>query len=114
MTRWKRSVNDWLTRLTGYQLVRARRAGESRGTSEQFPADYDESYREIIRAVRPFTMTSNDKLHVLITATRYIQLHRIPGAIVECGVWRVAACTPSLGRWTNSATTLGNLSLRHL
>ena len=33
-------------------------------------------------------MTGNDKLHALITATRYIQQHRIPGAIVECGVWR--------------------------
>lgn len=88
MTSWKRSVNDWLTRLTGYELVRARRAGGSLGGSEHFPADYDESYREIIRAVRPFTMTGNDKLHALITATRYIQQHRIPGAIVECGVWR--------------------------
>ena len=89
MTRWKRSVNEWLTRLTGYQVVRARRAGASPGAGEtEFPADYDESYREIIRAVRPFTMTGNDKLHALITATRYIQQHRIPGAIVECGVWR--------------------------
>ena len=89
MSSWKRSVNDWLTRLTGYELVRARRAGGSPDASKKdFPADYDESYREIIRAVRPFTMTSNDKLHALITATRYIQQHRIPGAIVECGVWR--------------------------
>jgi hypothetical protein len=102
MTRWKRSVNDWLTRLTGYELVRARRAGGSQrgreqprrtaseavGGSTHFPADYDESYRQIISAVRPFTMTANDKLHALITATRYVHRHQVPGAIVECGVWR--------------------------
>jgi O-methyltransferase len=33
-------------------------------------------------------MTSNDKLHALITATRYIHDHAIAGDIVECGVWR--------------------------
>ena len=48
MTHWKRSVNDWLTRLTGYEVVRARRSGRSHSGSEHFPADYDESYREII------------------------------------------------------------------
>ncbi|HTF39868.1 MAG TPA: TylF/MycF/NovP-related O-methyltransferase, partial [Propionibacteriaceae bacterium] len=33
-------------------------------------------------------MTSNDKLHALITATQYIHDHAIAGDIVECGVWR--------------------------
>jgi O-methyltransferase len=54
----------------------------------EVPADYDEEYREIITAVRPYTMTGNDKLHALITATRYIHRYQVPGAVVECGVWR--------------------------
>lgn len=54
----------------------------------EFPADYEDDYREIIRAVRPYTMTSNNKLHALITATKYIHDYDIPGAVVECGVWR--------------------------
>jgi O-methyltransferase len=54
----------------------------------EFPDDYDESYRAIIAAVRPYTMTSKDKLHALITATQYIHDHAIPGDVVECGVWR--------------------------
>ncbi|HET7328293.1 MAG TPA: TylF/MycF/NovP-related O-methyltransferase [Nocardioidaceae bacterium] len=33
-------------------------------------------------------MTSHEKLFGLILATRYIAAHRIPGDIVECGVWR--------------------------
>jgi O-methyltransferase len=56
--------------------------------AREFPADYDPDYREIMRAVRPYTMTGNDKLHALITATRYIHRYQIPGSVVECGVWR--------------------------
>ncbi|HVX09468.1 TylF/MycF/NovP-related O-methyltransferase [Humibacter sp.] len=33
-------------------------------------------------------MTSVDKLHALITATRYVVRYQIPGDVVECGVWR--------------------------
>ncbi|MGH8777045.1 MAG: TylF/MycF/NovP-related O-methyltransferase [Jiangellaceae bacterium] len=54
----------------------------------EFPGDYDEDFREIITAVRPYTMTGSDKLHALIAATKYIQQHAIPGDVVECGVWR--------------------------
>jgi O-methyltransferase len=56
--------------------------------AREFPADYEPEYQDIVRAVRPYTMTGNDKLHALITATRYIHRYRIPGAVVECGVWR--------------------------
>ena len=56
--------------------------------AREFPADYEPEYQEIVRAVRPYTMTGNDKLHALITATRYVHRYRIPGAVVECGVWR--------------------------
>jgi hypothetical protein len=64
----------------------ARRARRTRGGA--FPADFDEDTREIIRAVREYTMTGTDKLHALISATRYVAQHKIPGDIVECGVWR--------------------------
>lgn len=33
-------------------------------------------------------MTAHEKLYALIIATRYVVDHRIPGDIVECGVWR--------------------------
>ena len=54
----------------------------------EFPGDFDEDYREVIRAVRPYTMTGNGKLHALITATRYVHRFQVPGSVVECGVWR--------------------------
>ncbi len=52
------------------------------------PADFDDEMRATIELVRPYTMTSRDKLHALISAVRYIERAAIPGAIVECGVWR--------------------------
>jgi O-methyltransferase len=104
MGNWKRHVNMALARVTGYQLTRADRVAEStekraskRSTlrtanpqkkKAEFPVDYDADYCEIIRAVRPHTMTGNDKLHALISATKYIHRYKIPGAVVECGVWR--------------------------
>ncbi|QZY30891.1 TylF/MycF family methyltransferase [Nocardioides coralli] len=33
-------------------------------------------------------MTDHAKLYGLIEATRYIARHAVPGAVVECGVWR--------------------------
>jgi O-methyltransferase len=53
-----------------------------------FPTDYDPAAKDIITAVRPYTMTNNEKLYGLIQATRYIVRNKIPGDIVECGVWR--------------------------
>jgi predicted O-methyltransferase YrrM len=44
--------------------------------------------RETIALARPFTMTSTQRLQALILATRYVVKRRIPGAVVECGVWR--------------------------
>ena len=50
--------------------------------------DADAAARAIIERVEPFTMTSHERLFGLVQAIRYISRARIPGAIVECGVWR--------------------------
>ena len=84
-------------KLVGGLLTRAR--GKSGGTpagqpsapagaKREFPPDYDDEAREIITAVRPYTMTGSDKLYALLMATRYVHDAKVPGAIVECGVWR--------------------------
>jgi O-methyltransferase len=54
----------------------------------KYPIDYDEPAQQIITDVKPWTMTSPEKLYALILATRYVERHKIPGGIVECGVWR--------------------------
>jgi hypothetical protein len=42
----------------------------------------------ILNRVRKYTMTSQERLLAVIDATRYLARNQIPGAIVECGVWR--------------------------
>lgn len=56
--------------------------------TSQFDVDVDDVAKEIILAVRPWTMTSNDKLFGLIEAVRYVHRTGLPGDFVECGVWR--------------------------
>ena len=38
--------------------------------------------------VKPYTMTSPERLWALIQAVRYVHLRPIEGDVVECGVWR--------------------------
>jgi len=48
----------------------------------------DPEVAAIIRDVRPYTMTSPSRVAALCEGVRYIHRNAIPGAIVECGVWR--------------------------
>jgi O-methyltransferase len=48
----------------------------------------DEWAAEIIAAVQPFTMTSPERIYGLCLAVDHVARHQIPGAIVECGVWK--------------------------
>ncbi len=52
------------------------------------PADYDDAAVETIRRVRRHTMTSPARLESLIRAVEHVVKAEVPGALVECGVWR--------------------------
>ena len=54
----------------------------------EFPSDFLENEIEIIKKVKPFTMTTNERIYSVIHATKYIIDNHVPGDIVECGVWR--------------------------
>jgi len=115
MRPWKQTVNSALVHAIGYQLERPKSAGLGRAETvtqrletvtkrleklyksaakpaaakaPYFPEDFDEELRQVILDVRPYTKTSKDKLHALITATRYVNKYQIAGDVVECGVWR--------------------------
>jgi hypothetical protein len=55
---------------------------------KSFPPYFDDETIEIINRVNEFTMTSVERLQVLIEAVRYIDQNNIEGSLVECGVWR--------------------------
>jgi O-methyltransferase len=88
----KSRINKVLATTTGYKIVRANAKRNHKAAAPsakpEFPAHYDEMAQPIIRAARPYTMTRVEKQYALYLATRYVVKYRIPGSIVECGVWR--------------------------
>lgn len=72
--------------LRARERVRQRSTGQPR--KAKLPADYDPEFAELWQLVQERTMTSHEKLYGLRSAVKYIVHNRIPGAVVECGVWR--------------------------
>jgi O-methyltransferase len=70
-------------RRTGFDVVR--HPGQ---VHRDVPPDVSDSDRRIIEEVRPFTLTSDERLISLIAAVRFVVRSDIPGAITECGVWK--------------------------
>src|SRR5439155_23539484 len=66
-------------RAFGFDLVFAPHYG--------FP-DFTQEDLDLIREVRPYTMTAPEKIFGLIESIRYIGRAQVPGEIVECGVWK--------------------------
>src|SRR5262245_24929215 len=58
-----------------------------RGAPE-FPPDFDAAAIALYRRVQPYTMTSKERVFALRESVDYVVRHRIPGAFVECGVWK--------------------------
>jgi hypothetical protein len=85
---WREVVNRGLSRATGYRLEKARSPAKRARRRQPLPRFYDDEVRAVIRSVRPWTMTSDEKLFALVVAVRYVVDHGIRGDIVECGVWR--------------------------
>jgi hypothetical protein len=62
----------------GYEIV----------ADKELPPDYDQATIDLIRKVTPYTLTSHERIFALRQAVTYVVQAAIPGAIVECGVWR--------------------------
>ena len=75
-------VIDRAARRLGLQISRVTSA-QSRLPIEATPHD-----AEVIASLRPFTMTSSERLWSLLNAVRYVENESVLGDFVECGVWR--------------------------
>jgi O-methyltransferase len=63
----------------GYEITRIR---------PLWPRDFQQTEVDLYREVAPYTMTSPEAIYALAQAVRYVVSSAIPGAIVECGVWK--------------------------
>ena len=57
-------------------------------SADGFPPYIEPEFIELLKKYRDKTMVPWGGLHMAYTAARYVTLNQIPGAIVECGVWR--------------------------
>ena len=67
---------------------RLRRPEEQAPAQAHILSTVSDEEREIIARVRPFSITSDERLLACIDAVRYCVARDVPGAFVECGVWR--------------------------
>jgi len=78
------SMKKWLGRQFqrfGYDVVK-------RNKIKSLPPDFDPIHRDIYEKIKNNTMTSPERIYSLLEAVRYVETNQIPGAIVECGVWK--------------------------
>ena len=58
---------------------------EKRSSNSPYPSDFEEHSIDVIEKVKPYTMTSPERIVSLCNAVEYVVTHDIPGAFVECG-----------------------------
>jgi hypothetical protein len=78
-----KSIIKRLVRRTGFDIVRYRPGSELVNL-----ADLTRGEVNIVRSVKPYTLTSEERIAALLNAVEYITKNKIPGAMAECGVWR--------------------------
>jgi O-methyltransferase len=78
--RVKRRAKHVLGRF-GYEIVNTR-------SRPRFPLDFQQRDIDLCEEVAPYTLTPPTAVVALADAVRYVHANAIPGAIVECGVWR--------------------------
>lgn len=74
-----------LTRRLGFDIVRYSPLDR---TVIDSLSDFSEADKTLISTVKPFTLTSIERLAALVNAVTYVTQNKIPGDIAECGVWR--------------------------
>jgi len=84
---WRAHPRLALRRLFGHGARESHEASPERA-AQALPDDFTEADAELWRQIAPYTMTTPGKVHALARAVEYVTARRVPGAIVECGVWR--------------------------
>jgi hypothetical protein len=85
---------DRMFRHVGVQVAR------TSSLQDRLPVEATQGDRSVIRGLRPYTMTSAERLWSLLNAVRYVTVENVPGDFVECGVWRGGSVMAMAGELT--------------
>jgi hypothetical protein len=78
-------IEEWVSTVAGKAGLTI---GRISSQQNRLPIEATEEDRRIIDFVRPYTMTSAERVWSLIQAVRYVVNEGVAGDFVECGVWR--------------------------
>lgn len=71
----------------GWEINRV--SGGRRQPSDAFgTVDFPDEWQAVIERTRPYTLCSDERMGGLIAGVEHVVKNAIPGAFVECGVWR--------------------------
>ena len=98
MKAYERAVNAVAGRM-GLQVSRLSSA------ANRLPVEATAEDAATIAALRPFTMTSAERLWSLLNAVRYVEDEQLAGDFVECGVWRGGSVMAMAGELTRLGST---------
>jgi O-methyltransferase len=73
-----------LVRKAGYEVMNLKETAKS----TSLPCDFTAEESTLYARVRPFTVTSPERIVSLVRAVQYVIDAQVPGALVECGVWK--------------------------
>ncbi len=73
-----------LAQKFGYDIVKP----DERLIVDGLPADFDKETVDTYKKVKPYTMTTPERIASLCNAVNYLVANKIEGDFVECGVWR--------------------------
>mgnify|MGYP001300919464 CR=1 FL=1 len=79
-----KSLIKKITRAAGYEVINLK-SGTSDGL---LPHDFSDREVQIYVKVRPYTMTTPERVVSLVRAIVHVVCNDLPGAIVECGVYK--------------------------
>jgi O-methyltransferase len=87
-SRYSKRLIRQVFRSQGYDVVRREPLTDPSAVRAKPLPDMDDETAATWAAVHPYTLTSPERIAVLCDLTRYLERARVPGAYVECGVWR--------------------------
>jgi len=72
-------------------ITALQRSGYGVTPPQQFHSDLDNDFLDLWKQVRNYTMISTERAYAIYSAIRYLVKAEVPGAFVECGVWKGGA-----------------------
>ena len=69
---------------SGYKIIKS----GQQVYGQVIPQELEPEFVALYEKCRPYTMTTLERMYAAYKAAVYVVQHRIPGSIVECGVWK--------------------------